>query len=241
MIRCEHIWMDSESIISIQSLNHLVDANQTVMFLNGFLQENDEQFTDWLAPQSMINPNAMLYGVHWPSKTIQDLGVLAQDIYQNRNFWQLIHNPWHGALQSAEKSGIQFGQLLADHEYNQLILVGHSLGCRVLYYALATLAQKHHTLSADIILLGGAVGNQSKDWNAVAEYIDGTIYNCFSQEDSVLKYVYSASLAWLSSPVGRYPIDSQCQNIINVDCTGIVNSHVSWKQYYCDIYQHISR
>lgn len=225
--------------MNIQPLNTELNAKQTVIFLNGFLQANDNQFEDWLVSQLRIKPNVMLYGIHWPSKTVGDLGILAHEIYQNRNFWQLINNPWHNVLKTAEKSGAQLGRLLINHQYQNLTLVAHSLGCRVIYYALDTLAKNHCLLAANIILLGGAVGNQSKDWEKVAEHIDGKIYNCFSKEDSMLQYVYSSSLVWLSKPIGRYPIDTTNEKIINIDCTEIVRSHMNWKQQYQNVYHYI--
>lgn len=225
--------------MSIQPLNDILDATETIMFLNGFLQENDDQFIDWLVPQLQIAPNIMIYGVNWPSQTVSDLGILAKELWQNRNVWQLINNPWHKALQVAEQSGYQLGQLLMKGQYHNLTIVGHSLGCRVIFYALETLAKKHHPLSANIILLGGAVGNQTKDWDKTSEYIHGNIYNCFSKEDNILQHIYRSSLAWFSQPIGRYPIENDNEKIINVDCTEIVKSHLNWKQKYQDIYHTI--
>jgi hypothetical protein len=137
----------------------------------------------WLShgsPGSMPMPGAD-FGESW-------LSTLAKSI---------LANPWHTAVKHANTTGRLLGLVVRQtracgHMPTRHVLIGHSLGARVLFRCLLALADQpgcaglvHH-----VVLLGGAVGNAPNEWEKVAKVVRGRIYNCFSKEDSVLKYLY---------------------------------------------------
>jgi hypothetical protein len=108
--------------------------------------------------------------------------------------------------------------------------LGHSLGARVIFYALENLAtRKGAPKVAHAILLGGAVGREPQHWETVAKAVSGKIVNCYSGRDDVLKYLYKTGTAFTSDPVGRGPIDSDSPQIANVDVTHLVAGHTAYK------------
>lgn len=64
-------------------------------------------------------------------------------------------------------------------------LIGHSLGARVIHYALATNDWSNYRVR-DVILLGGAADAQDEDWPECAKKIKGKIYNAWSPFDGWL-------------------------------------------------------
>ncbi|WOQ98448.1 DUF726 domain-containing protein [Vibrio cholerae] len=115
-------------------------------------------------------------------------------------------------------------------------LVGHSLGCRVIFYTLMALGTKSEKYINDVILLGGAVGKDDKNsWLNALSTIDGRLYNCYSEQDMVLKHLYDCANAKLSKPIGFYPIPFEDERLVNIDCTDIVHSHMTWKKNYATI------
>lgn len=224
--------------LKIQPLSiHQDSAVDNIIFINGFLQQDDENFQEWLDARLYTEPNEHLYGLCWASQSAEDFKRLADEIFVKKNYFHLLRNPWHLAMSNAEKSGLLLGEMLAHSSMRNITLVGHSLGCRVLYYALEALVDMKHTnIIHNVIMLGGAVGNQSKDWQNATKAISGKVYNCFSLKDDVLYYSYQGSSLGLSKPIGYYPIESHDPKIINIDCSHLVNSHFKWKMHCAEIY-----
>lgn len=111
--------------------------------------------------------------------------------------------------------------------------MGHSLGCRVIYYALEALSTKNQKYINDVILLGGAVGRKDKEgWSKAISAINGKLYNCHSKQDMVLSKIYQTANAGLSSPIGIKPIELNHPQLSNVNCDDFVESHMTWKTHY---------
>ncbi|EJB8349855.1 DUF726 domain-containing protein [Vibrio cholerae] len=51
----------------------------------------------------------------------------------------------------------------------------------------------------------------------------------------VLKHLYYCANAKLSKPIGFYPIPFEDERLVNIDCTDIVDSHMTWKKNYATI------
>lgn len=104
---------------------------------------------------------------------------------------------WSVACTNAEKTGELLSEIIkcTNKEY---ILIGHSLGSRVIHSCLSNLRINNHSFIKEVHLLGGAVdipitkeGKSSKtDWNGINKIVSGKIYNYYSDGDDVLKYFY---------------------------------------------------
>lgn len=233
----------------------------TVLFINGFTQEKEDSFEDWKGQHMSCFPEETLYGVTWASKTRYDLGmafgkrilansgkkILEQIAKQggklaasklNPLFLMLtasdmLTNPWHVALKRAEKTGAVVADAIARTKGREITLVGHSLGCRVIYHALTALSTKSDIFVRDVILLGGAIGrNEPEGWAQAQAAVSGKIYNCYSSQDMVLKRLYRTANAFLSDPAGVRPIVGDYDQIQNIDCSDFVDSHMTWKNHY---------
>jgi transcription elongation factor Elf1 len=89
-------------------------------------------------------------------------------------------------------------------------LIGFSLGARVVHYALATNDLANYRVR-DVILLGGAADAKDEDWPECAEKIKGKIYNAWSPDDFVLKWLKPD----LRSAIGRHGILWRHPKIVN--------------------------
>lgn len=221
-----------------------------VIVINGFLKERDKIFQDWLHAYAEIPDNTVLYGLTWASKTMGDFAksflspkltnIASKKLLLAQIAYSAITNPWHVSMKKAKDAGVLLGNILLHTHGEPFTLIAHSLGCRVIYYALELLKYHPHIKVKDLILLGGAVGNDTKDWEEIANYISGNIYNCHSDNDDVLHKLYNAATLKLSKPIGYYPIQSHQPNIINIDCTDIISGHDQWKDQYLKIYHRIA-
>jgi len=258
------------------------DLSSKIIFINGFTQEKEDTFLDWVSEQNAFDSNNDLYGVNWASKTRYDLGMAfgkgASNVIAkgalieiakkggttaatklNPLGWlallaDLSGNPWHNAMFRSMQTGIQVAEAISRTDGQKFNLVGHSLGCRVIYYALEALSTKKDKYINDVIFLGGAVGRtDNESWRNTLNAIDGKIYNCFSREDKVLDIIYKTANAGLSDPIGVRPIQLVHENIINIDCTPDdktisddtktpdVDSHMKWKDNFEAILRYIEK
>jgi hypothetical protein len=89
----------------------------------------------------------------------------------------------------AEALGRRFKRHMAQIPFARkypINLIGHSLGARVLHYALASHDWSDYKLR-DCILLGGAADAEDEDWPDCADELRGNLYNVWSEDDQVLK------------------------------------------------------
>ncbi|MEZ9833029.1 DUF726 domain-containing protein [Vibrio breoganii] len=244
-------------------------SSKKIIFINGFTQEFETNFVDWKRGQSSFDPNPSMYSLNWGAKSNAMLGkAFATGVFSQTAKTMLIQiaktgsvsaakklsplawtsflaelatNPWHTAMVRAAQAGVQLAEAISRTEGQKFTLVGHSLGCRVIYYALEALASKEENYIEDVILLGGAVGrNDEKGWSRALSAIEGSLYNCHSENDSILAILYQTANAGLSSPIGYAPICLDNSKLINVDCSELVDSHMNWKKYYSDILNKIN-
>jgi hypothetical protein len=257
-----------DTSFAIKKLRDVKGSEDKTIFVNGFTQKNETNFHDWQAEQLFAGLKHSTYGVTWDSKSNASLGAAFAGGVGKKGAQvalaalakkggikaaakmgpaaslalvsDLISNPWHSAMLRAAQAGAQLAESISRTTGQKFNLVGHSLGCRVIFYTLCALGTKSNKYINDVILLGGAVGkDDEKGWLNATSAIEGTLYNCFSKEDMVLRRLYETANAKLTKPVGYYPIPFNLPKVINIDCTHLVDSHMTWKNNYADILSEI--
>ena len=229
-----------------------------LLFINGFLQQEDELFDDWERGTRALFPGSAAYGVQWESgrllKLTKDLPRIAAATARlagksgpARAAAGLaganarLANSWFVALHKAQTVGELNAHMLSGFDGAPPVLMGHSLGARTIYYTLLQLAETGEPPKVqDVFLLGGAVG-KAADWNRAAAAVAGSIWNLFSERDQVLSKLYRVGTAFSSNPVGLGPIKSDAANIVNVDCTDLVEKHREFKEKLGDLLQRSQR
>lgn len=244
--------------------------NHNIIYINGFLSQDEEDFRDWTKNLKKDYVNTSWYGIKWESKARKQLGksicldatgngaikyakILSKRAAKeggkklNPLIWaklltDAISNPWHSTMVKAAMTGILLADLISRNKDQTFTLMGHSLGCRVIYYVLETLSTKEKKFIKDVYLLGGAVDRKdSEGWTKACESVSGNIYNCHSQNDFVLKYLYKGASALFSDPIGYDKIKVDNETIKNIDCTEFVNSHMEWKNNLSIILEKIKK
>ncbi|WP_334149794.1 DUF726 domain-containing protein [Microbacterium sp.] len=228
-----------------------------VVFASGFLTEGKgEKWGGWKSIINERYPDSPVYRVRWGAKELRDFGILgagamgkaggvaaakvaaAAGTKAGARFLgnvvgpamiatDLAKNPWHVAKSRADKTGVVVGDLLARTDAESYVLIGHSLGARVMVVAAETLGTKPdgpRIQSAH--LLGAAIGAKS-NWDALTAGVDSGVYCYHSGTDNVLKYVYRAAQAGETAAglVGFTPIATKLQNI---DVSASVKTHFDY-------------
>ena len=222
---------------------------RAVLFIDGFLTEGlEDRGKLWQQAAERRYGSKPQYHVQWESKSLRKIGNMvaggfgmaaARRVVKGLakrgskkaglggGVFGLLHNPWHVALYRSAMVGAVLADLMKRTRHRAgFVLVGHSLGARVIFYALEALASDGgRSVVRDVHLLGAAVGRApAASWREVSKAVSGNIFNCYSRNDMVLEYLYKAGTFFQSVPAGSNPLPrgSSCKN---VDVSDIVGGH----------------
>lgn len=217
-----------------------------VIFIDGFLTEEAGNTDDWESQLKAIYPdNPWLY-VSWESDSLRAIGTQIGVLVGSRLLlgrvvasatpvgwplaaYALLTNPWTKAYKKAKQVGVLLGDHISADDQNY-ILCGHSLGARVIYFALQHLVNNEKIKVEEVHLLGGAVSNNPDDWKAAKQCVIRSINNYTSQNDKVLSTMYRLGTAFMNKPIGIYDIEAKGVN--NIDVSHIVNGHTEFKKNF---------
>ena len=130
------------------------------------------------------------------------------------------------ALQAGR--GLLIRQPFAASDIDEVVLVGHSLGARVMLYAADALSLKSDAPRVrDVHLLGAAVSSKH-DWSRLHSVVTNAAYVYHSRNDAVLSFVYTIVQGG-SKAAGSVGAATKLRRIHNVDVT----THVAGHSAYC--------
>ncbi|KAF2093323.1 DUF726-domain-containing protein, partial [Rhizodiscina lignyota] len=143
---------------------------------------------------------------------------------------EVVDNPFSVAKARSDKAG----ELLADALINKVqgerpvSLVGYSLGARVIYTCLKTLAdRKAFGLLENVVLLGCPASSDSADWRKMRAVVSGRLVNVYSENDYLLAFLYRTSSLHLG--VAGLRKTEFVKGIENVDVSDVVSGHLRYR------------
>lgn len=189
-----------------------------VLVANGFLTEGTEGWGGWRAIVDARYPDNAVYRIHWGAKELKSLAVLAGGALSKQAAKQavlrlakraskktaagvpflgplmvgtgLVANPWHVAKNRANMTGAILADLIARTDDQRFVLVGHSLGARVMATAAQTLGTRQGAPKVESIHLLGAAVAAGGDLRTLADAVHERVHNYHSRNDAVLKFLY---------------------------------------------------
>jgi pimeloyl-ACP methyl ester carboxylesterase len=224
----------------------------TVIFANGFLSEGQVGWGDWMRLILERYPDATVYRLKWGAKELKSLAglmpagaarpsakmaaMIAAKATKNGakalgplgtvlSVAGLARNPWHVARTRASMTGAVLADAIVRSDLQSVVLVGFSLGGRIMSAAaesLATLSDEAPRVET-MHLLGAAVGAHS-DWRAIEPAVGGTIYNYFSKNDRILSALYRVAEGGTKA-IGAEGIPTKSPRVKNVDVSKKVSGH----------------
>ncbi|KAA8491899.1 putative membrane protein [Porphyridium purpureum] len=117
-----------------------------------------------------------------------------------------IDNPWSILVTRANGAGEELAAILAERTYGQrpVTLIGYSLGARVVFKCLASLAARSlHGIIDSAFLLGAPVSADVDQWRNIRSIVANRLVNCFCASDWALAFfhrglAHGASVAGLT-------------------------------------------
>ena len=256
-----HISHTEEKAISDPSSRRL----RVTIGITGWLTSKPEILTPWhaLAPTS-----SEIFALRWELEALLNLGnsmtamvssaawgYAKQEVIKRTVFaglmgamWPLallnvsrvVDNPFSVAKARADKAG----EVLADAIINKaqgerpVNLIGYSLGARVIYTCLKTLAARRaFGLVESVVMIGAPTPSDTSHWRVMRSVVSGRLVNVYSENDYVLGFLYRTSsiqygIAGLQKVEGLPGVE-------NVDVSESVSGHLRYRYLVGHILQKI--
>ncbi|KAI7781894.1 YSIRK family gram-positive signal peptide [Diaporthe eres] len=140
-----------------------------------------------------------------------------------------VDNPFNLAKNRSEKAG----RILADALINKIqgerpvTLIGYSLGARVIYVCLKTLAEREAFGLVDTVVFIGAPTPSNRDeWQLIRSVVTGKLFNVYSENDYILAFLYRATSIQLG--IAGLQAVEDIEGVENLDLTEDVKGHLRY-------------
>lgn len=142
----------------------------------------------------------------------------------------IVDNPFSVAKARADKAG----EVLADALINRaqgerpVTLMGYSLGSRLIFSCLKSLERRDaYGLVESVILMGSPTPSNAEDWQKIRSVVSGRVVNVFSENDSVLAFLYRTSSFQLGV-AGLQPVEG-VPGVENLNVSELINGHLRYQ------------
>ncbi len=224
----------------------------SVLLANGFLTEGQDGWGSWRRLIDKRYPEAAVYRVHWGSKELRALGVgaasglgkaaaakigvrlAARASYRAASkvpyvggiliAGSVVSNPWSVALNRAAMTSVVLADLIARTDGDKFVLVGHSLGARVMVSTAQLLGTRDGVPRLEAVHLLGAAVTARGDWRTLNNAVELGVWNYRSTNDKVLRIFYRNAQVG-SQAAGVVGFRSEFPKIHDRDVTRSVASH----------------
>lgn len=148
---------------------------------------------------------------------------------------KIVDNPFSVAKNRADKAGLVLADALINRAQGErpVTLIGYSLGARLIYSCLMSLAERRaFGLVESVVLLGTPAPSDATVWRSMRSVVSGRFVNVYSTNDYILAFLYRTSSIQLGVAGLQEIID--VKGVENVDVTEIVSGHLRY-QYLCGV------
>lgn len=238
---------DTELSLDLQQVR--TGNKPAIIIINGFMSKGSDDVCDWLAFVDELYPEHQVFHAKWNSGNLADLAMDEGLLGNNEKILKVAKTGglksiigggavlaankatghWKNAFHETREVGLELATSIeGTTELHNCILMGHSLGARVVHHTLAKLDKPHIKV---VYLLAGAVSSKPEAWTDIfSKHSETKFINCMSQKDSTLKYSYSAGCLFDHKPIGLSPLDEKmCLNLVNIDATLQAKGHQDFK------------
>ncbi|MCJ1296802.1 hypothetical protein MMC34_008369 [Xylographa carneopallida] len=222
--------------------------------ISGWLTEKEEVVTPW----RVVGKGAEVFALRYELEALMNLGnsmtamvsstawgyakseIIKRTIFADimGALWPLgllkisrvVDNPFSVAKSRAEKAG----EVLADAFINKaqgerpVTLIGYSLGARVIYSCLTSLAKRGaFGLVESVVMIGAPTPSTTAEWRVMRTVVSGRLINIYSENDYVLGFLYRTSSIQLGV-AGLQKIEG-LPSVENVNVSDLVSGHLRYR------------
>ncbi|KAH8811517.1 hypothetical protein F5884DRAFT_782414 [Xylogone sp. PMI_703] len=218
--------------------------------ISGWLEQKEDVITPWRA----LGHQSEVFALRWELEALTSLGtsmevvaksaawsVAKKQIIKRTIFaslmealWPLsilkiskiVDNPFSVAKNRADKAGLVLADALINKAQGErpVTLIGYSMGARLIYSCLLSLAErKAFGLVENVVLMGTPAPSTAPDWRAMRSVVAGRVVNVYSENDLILAFLYRTSSIHLGV-AGLQQIED-VKGVESVDVSDLVSGH----------------
>lgn len=237
---------------------------RVVIAISGWLLEKEEVVTPW----KVLKPSAEVFALRFELEALMNLGqsidtmissaaygyaqsaMIKQTVFSElmSAMWpvalvkvaRVVDNPFTLAKTRADKAGKVLAEALINRTQGErpVTLIGYSLGARVIWSCLTTLAEKRaFGLVESAVLMGSPLPSDVSTWRTMRTAVSGRLVNVYSENDYLLAFLYRTSSLQLGV-AGLMPV-SGLYGVENVDVSETVSGHLRYRYLVGSILQKI--
>ncbi|RAH66586.1 DUF726 domain protein [Aspergillus aculeatinus CBS 121060] len=222
--------------------------------ISGWVTEED----NYVVPWKVIGSDSEVFGLRWERKPLMKLGnamnylvtsaawaagsqVLSRTIFAQimsavmlplglLKVARVADNPFSVAKARADKAGEALADALISKVQGErsVTLIGYSMGSRVIFSCLQTLAKRQaFGLVESAVLMGSPTPSNAPHWRRLRSVVSGRLVNVYSENDAVLALLYRTSSLQLGV-AGLQPVQS-VSGVENVDASDFISGHLRYQ------------
>ncbi|RAK96256.1 DUF726 domain protein [Aspergillus ibericus CBS 121593] len=222
--------------------------------ITGWVTEED----NFVVPWRVIDADTEVFGLRWETKPLMKLGnamnllvtsaawaaggqVLSRTIFAQimsavmlplglLKVARVADNPFSIAKARADKAGEVLADALISKVQGErsVTLVGYSMGSRLIFSCLQSLAKRGaYGLVESAILMGSPTPSNAPHWRRLRSVVSGRLINVYSENDAVLALLYRTSSLQLGV-AGLQPVQGVA-GVENLDVSDIVSGHLRYQ------------
>lgn len=134
------------------------------------------------------------------------------------------------AYARAQKAGSVLADVIINRAQGRrpINLIGYSLGSRVIFSCLLSLAARgEFGLIENVYLLGAPVQKDVTKWRTARAMVSGRMVNVYSENDYILAFLYRTASIQLGV-AGLQPIEN-VHGVENIDASDLVSGHLRYR------------
>lgn len=237
---------------------------RVIITISGWLLEKEEVVTPW----RVLKPTAEVFALRFELEALMNLGQSIDTMVSSAAYgyaqsamiqrtvfaemmsamWpmaivkvaRVVDNPFSLAKTRADKAGKVLADLLINRAQGErpVTLIGYSLGARVIWSCLTSLAErKAFGLVESAVLIGSPIPSDVGTWRIMRTAVSGRLVNVYSENDYILAFLYRTSSIQYGV-AGLMPV-SGLLGVENVDVSETVNGHLKYRYLVGGILQKI--
>lgn len=222
--------------------------------ISGWLTQKEDVISPWRA----LGHESEIFALRWELDALMNLGTsmeavlksaawtmakkefIARTVFGSLMFalWPLsflkaskvLDNPFSVAKNRADKAGLVLADAIINKAQGErpVTLIGYSLGARVIYSCLMSLAERNaFGLVESAVLIGTPCPSDGAFWRAMKSVVSGRLVNVYSENDYILAFLYRTSSIQLG--VAGLQEIGDVSGIENVDVSSLVSGHLRYQ------------
>lgn len=143
---------------------------------------------------------------------------------------RIVDNPFSVAKSRADKAGEVLADALISKVQGErpVTLIGYSLGSRLIFSCLQSLSKRGaYGLVESVIMMGSPIPSNEEHWRRVRSVVSGRVVNVYSENDSVLAFLYRTSSFQLG--VAGLEAVENVPGVENLNVSDMISGHLRYQ------------